>query len=138
MKNIYLLIFTLLLSLNSKGDQLVCLSKSTSEKASKIINQQELILLFCGCCDEEPQVVKVISTKIINDCNFEVVVTYQTLEGLTSSKSVDLAYVWMEDPNDSNKGVTIGQVLNLDHNPCISFDEVKNKLEENIEKSIIR
>ena len=138
MKNIYILIFALFFSLNSKADQLMCLSESIAKKSSQIINQQEFIILFCGCCDEDPQVVKVINTKIIKDCNFEVVVTYQTLEGLTSSKSVDLAYVWMEDPNDSNKGVTIGQVLNLDHNPCISFDEVKNKLEENIEKSIIR
>ena len=87
MKNIYLLIFVLLVSLNSKADQLVCLTKSTAEKASEIINQQDLILLFCGCCDEYPQVVKVINAKVIKDCNFEVVVTYQNLEGMTSSKS---------------------------------------------------
>ena len=138
MKNIYLLIFVLLVSLNSKADQLVCLTKSTAEKASEIINQQDLILLFCGCCDEYPQVVKVINAKVIKDCNFEVVVTYQNLEGMSSSKSVDLAYVWIEDPDDSDKGITIGQALNLEHNPCISFDEAKNKLEESIEKSIIR
>ena len=70
-----------------------------------------------------------MSSKNVFNSLFEVVVTYETLDGKTNSESVDLAYVWMEDPNDSNNGITIGQALNLDHDPCLSFDAVKDKLE---------
>ena len=124
MKKIFLLIFIALFGINSKADQLMCLSESTANQASEIIMQQDTILLFCGCCDEDvPQIVKVLKTKVIKDCDFQVVITYETMEGETKSETVDLAYVWMEDPFDSNKGITVGQALNLEHDPCYVWGE---------------
>ena len=124
MKKIFLLIFISLIGLNAKADQLMCLSESTANQASKIIMQQDTIMLFCGCCDEDvPQIVKVLRTKVIKDCLFEVFVTYETMDGEIKSESVDLAYVWMEDPSDSNQGITVGQALNLEHDPCYVWGE---------------
>ena len=100
MKKIFLLIFIILSSVNANADQLACLSESTANQASEVIKQQDTIVLFCGCCDGDvPQIVKVLGTKVIKDCLFEVVVTYETMDGEIKSESVDLAYVWMEDPD---------------------------------------
>ena len=131
MKKIFLLIFIALVGVNAKADQLACLSKSTAEKASKVISQQEAIILFCGCCnDETPRVVKVLGTKVIKDCQFEVVITYETMGGEIKSESVDLAYVWMEDPNDNDGARTVGQILKLEHDPCVLGDSVMDLVEE--------
>ena len=134
MKKIFLLIFIALVGVNAKADQLACLSKSTAEKASKVISQQEIIVLFCGCCDGDiPQVVKVLGTKVIKDCKFQVVITYETMDGEIKSESVDLAYVWMEDPDDNYTSLgtrTVGQILKLEHDPCSKGSEVIGEVEK--------
>ena len=123
--------FITLVSVNAKADQLACLSKSTAEKASRVINQQEVIVLFCGCCNDDiPQVVKVLRTKVIKDCQFEVVVTYETMDGEIKSESVDLAYIWMEDPDDNDGARTVGQILKLEHDPCVLGEAVMDLVEE--------
>ena len=123
MKKIFLLIFIALVGIDTKADQLACLSKSTAENASKVISQQEFIVLFCGCCDEDiPQAAKVLTTKVIKDCDFQVLVTYETMDGEIKSETVDLAYVWMKDPNNPNGAITIGQALNLEHDPCSDWN----------------
>ena len=131
MKKIFLLIFIALVSVNTKADDLACLSKSTAEKASKVISNQEVIILFCGCCDGDiPQIVKVLGTKVVKDCDFQVVVTYETLDGEIKSESVDLAYVWMEDPYDEDGAITVGQRLKLEHDPCSKGSDVMNLVEK--------
>tara|TARA_B100000768_G_C11270095_1_gene372989 strand:- start:1939 stop:2337 length:399 start_codon:yes stop_codon:yes gene_type:complete len=120
MKKLFLLIFIALVGINAKADQLACLSESTAKKASKVISQQEFIVLFCGCCDDDtPQIVKVLRTKVIKDCEFQVVITYENMDGEIKSESVDLAYVWMEDPDDNGGARTVGQILKLEHDPCV-------------------
>ena len=125
MKKIFLLIFIALVGITAKADQLACLSESTAEEASKVISQQEVIVLFCGCCDDDtPQVVKVLGTKVIKDCEFQVVITYETMDGEIKSESVDLAYVWIDDNNAAR---TVGQILKLEHDPCLDWESIQDR-----------
>ena len=127
MKKIFITIFTIFISLSSTADQLTCLTEASANNGSQIINDQEYLVLFCGCCDNnDVEMVKVLSSNVIKDCDYQVVLRYETVDGKIKSKSIDLAYVWMEDPNDSNKGITIANYLNLEHDPCAEWINVKN------------
>ena len=125
MKKIFILIFAIFLCLNTRADQLSCLTKANADKASDIIKSKEFLVLFCGCCDNnELEMVKVLSANVIKDCKYQVVLRYENFDGEIKSKSIDLAYVWMEDPSDSNKGITIASYLNLKHDPCVEWSDV--------------
>ena len=131
MKNIFILIFSICLSLNMHADQLSCLTKESADKATETIKNQEFLVLFCGCCDNNDlEMVKVLSANVIKDCKYQVVLRYETFEGQIKSKSIDLAYVWMEDPSDSNKGITIANYLNLKHDPCVEWNDVQVAIEK--------
>ena len=77
------------------ADQLSCLTKESADKATETIKNQEFLVLFCGCCDNNDlEMVKVLSANVIKDCKYQVVLRYETFEGQIKSKSIDLAYVF--------------------------------------------
>ena len=44
------------------ADQLSCLTKESADKATETIKNQEFLVLFCGCCDNNDlEMVKVLS-----------------------------------------------------------------------------
>ena len=65
MKKIFILIFAIFLCLNTRADQLSCLTKANADKASDIIKSKEFLVLFCGCCDNnELEMVKHMNKSI--------------------------------------------------------------------------
>ena len=56
MKKYFILVFFFLaLSIVSRADQLAWITRSDAEAAVQVINQQAELLLFCGCCDNDPK-----------------------------------------------------------------------------------
>lgn len=117
--NIYRLLLVLFISVLSKtvlADQLAYITESEAEQACAYIRKHKKLILFCGCCDgSEPISLKVKQVEVRYtgyETFYEVVITYQTESGL-KSEAIDLAYVW-----DKKKRKTLGELLNLQHDPC--------------------
>lgn len=86
----------------------------------------DYVYLYCGCCVsdtvEKAKVVK-IKFKFTGYENFyEMILTYVDKASVRKTKEIDLAYVWS---NKNNKTQTIGELLELEHDPCIRLGNVK-------------
>jgi hypothetical protein len=115
----WVLLFTLLLAIPARADQLAYISKKQAKKARKEIRKMDYVYLYCGCCNSDiKELVKVVKVniKFTGYENFyEVILIYIDKFGNTVTKGVDLAYVWT---NKNNEIRTIGELLKLKHDPC--------------------
>jgi len=121
MKRLILILTFLIVSTNVLfADQLAYLSKENAEKAVSYILKHKKVIVFCGCCDDnKPLKVKVIKAeaKFTNYENYyEVYITYKDENKQPKSIPVDLAYLWTKYKGNV---VTIGEVLHLEHTPCV-------------------
>lgn len=108
------------IGLGLKADQLAWLSKENAEKGADIINNSELVYLFCGCCDDEAgELITIINVEVSytgTDDYYEVIIEFEDAYGEYQSEAVDLAYVWTYNEDGERK--TIGQLMGLEHDPC--------------------
>lgn len=113
----------LLVAFASRADQLAYISKEDAEKAVKVISKLRKVYLFCGCCSlEEPKKVKPVKVyyEYTNyESYYEVFIEYKDDNGKVVREPVDLAYIWRKK---RKKYQTIGQVLNLEHDPCVYLE----------------
>ena len=134
MRKIAVILF-LLISFGSQADQLAYISKSDAEAAVAKIKKMKSIYLFCGCCAiVQPEKVKVLEVTYAHtgyEDYYEVSIKYQTAEGKIETSPVDLAYIWKKG---LLKSKTIGQMLGLEHDPCVNLKSWDDP--ENVEKDI--
>lgn len=103
------------------SDQLAYISKDQAERGAKFLKNEKVVLLFCGCCENDPKIylrVKEISVKFTGYQNYyEIIITGTTAGGELKSVEADLAYVHV---NREGKAVTVGKILGLECDPCAS------------------
>jgi hypothetical protein len=120
MKKIILFLSIIISSHQLFADQLAYLSKQEAEKAVAYLLKHKKVINFCGCCNEAiPLKVKVINAeaRYTNYENYyEVYITYKDKNNQSKSIPVDLAYLWTKYKGNV---VTIGEVLHLEHDPCV-------------------
>lgn len=132
MKTLVVLLFLLVgCSFTAQADQLAYLLKENAENAAKFIRTQKKIWLYCGCRERErpvaiePEAVEVVFTNYAT--YYEVIVTYKDVSGEWMTAHLDLAYVWVEQKQEKKKKrkqmVTVGAVMNLEHDPCHNFPD---------------
>lgn len=98
------------------ADQLQCNSQAVAERAVAILEPGTLVIDFCSLCEGKAQVVRVVSARAVQDCEFEVELTGQVVAETEQtwketydqtgaryrplqkpySNRVDLAYVYVE------------------------------------------
>lgn len=119
MRTVFLILF-LALAGQVKADQLAYITQQQAEKAAEYLMKHPNIYLFCGCCSlQEPQKVKVIEAQALctgYENYYEVQIMYEGDDGEYVYEKVDLAYVWRKK---FFKYKTIGQIMSLDHDPCV-------------------
>ena len=122
----FILLFSALFALPASADQLAYISKKQAKKARKALKKMDYVYLFCGCCDAEPAVrakigkVEIKYTEV--EDYYEVVLTFIDETGKLRTLGVDLAYVWT---NKGGKTRTIGELLDMEHDPCTRLNGVK-------------
>lgn len=126
-KKIVVLLAISLLILQAKADQLAYLSKDQADQALAAIEELDYLYLFCGCCDDDPKLlIKVLKAEVVHTGYmdyYEVKLTYQDSNGDTTTKGIDLAYVWTYSAEKEGPE-TIGELLQFEHDPCQRLGEV--------------
>jgi hypothetical protein len=120
MKQFILLLSIFISSHHLFADQLAYLSKENAEKGVAYLLKHKKVIIFCGCCEGViPLKVKIIKAeaKFTNYENYyEIYITYKNPQKTITTLPVDLAYLWTKY---KGKIMTIGQILNLEHDPCV-------------------
>lgn len=113
------IVLLLIFSQNIFADQLAWITKKQAISAVDIINGQNELLLFCGCCDSDPKVylqnIKCRMQYAGSNDYFEVLVTGHNKEGQQQEHAVDLAYVFV---NVEGVAKCLGKELTLECDPC--------------------
>jgi hypothetical protein len=116
-------VFILLLSLTGilSADQLAYITQDQAEKGAALLKTEKEILLFCGCCSNEPKVyLKVTGIKIQHtgyQDYWEIIITGTNRHGENMVVQADLAYVHV---NRNGKAICAGTLLNFQCDPCVS------------------
>lgn len=118
-----LLIAIILLSLTgfAHADQLAYITKEQAEKGALLIKSEKEVLLFCGCCDNDPKIylkVKEVLVRFTGYQNYyEIIISGTTADGEQKTVEADLAYVHL-----NRKGIAVpaGKILGLECDPCVS------------------
>ncbi len=110
----------------SYADQLAYISKLDADQAAEVISKLKHVYLFCGCCSVvEPVRVKPVNvyTRHTGYENYwEVIIEYKGKDGNIVENALDLAYVWKKK---RKKYQTIGEMLGLEHDPCVYLPDWK-------------
>jgi len=102
------------------ADQLGYITKEQAEKAAALLKSEREIMLFCGCCDNDPKIyLKVADVKVKHTGYqeyYQVIVTGITRTGEKMTVETDLAYVHV---NRNGMAVAAGTVLGFKCDPCV-------------------
>lgn len=118
-----LLVFILLISLTGIGsaDQLAYITKEQAETAAVLLKAEKEVLLFCGCCSNDPKVYLKVTSVTVQHTGYEnfwqVIIAGTNRKGEKVVTEVDLAYVHV---NRKDKAITVGKLLNLNCDPCVT------------------
>ena len=120
MKKISLLILTLFcLSLSAHADQLAWISKQEAADAVKFLEKQTVVLLYCGCCDNDPKLYLKIDHVYYHYTGYgdyyEVVIEGVDANGNKTSEPIDLAYTHIQN---GKHALCVGLALNMECDPC--------------------
>lgn len=119
MKKVLIALFCVFLSASAFADQLAWISKLEAESAVKLLEKQKVVLLYCGCCDNDPmQYVKIskVSCQKNGFGYYEVFVTGVDASGNRVSEAIDLAYAHIKK---GDKALCVGLALGLECDPCV-------------------
>lgn len=104
----------------ASADQLAYITKEQAEKGAAFIRIQKEVLLFCGCCENDPKVylsVKDVSVQHTGYQNFyQVIISGVNRGGEKMTVEADLAYVHV---NINGMAVAAGKFLNFECDPCV-------------------
>lgn len=106
-------------TLTASADQLAWITREQAEQAQALLNQEKEVLLYCGCCDNDPhKYLKVEGSTVAytgTDNYFEVQLTAQDHDGNPVTTSLDLAYVFLNREGTAN---CLGILLGFECDPC--------------------
>jgi len=103
----------------SKADQLAYLSESQAMEAVEFLKEQNRVILWCACCDNEAQ--QLISVSNVNykhtgyEDFYEIYIEGIDEEGIKKTCDLDLAYVHFLI---GKKAYCVGKVLGFECDPC--------------------
>jgi len=120
-KSVLLLLFLFtLISVTASADQLAYLTKDQAEKAVKFLKKQKRVMLFCGCCDNDPKVFvnvkKVYMAPAGYEDYYEIFIEGNAGNKEKLKKAVDLAYVFI---NKKGTAAAVGLELGMECDPCV-------------------
>jgi len=119
MKTLTLILIFITFFSFAKADQLAYLTKTDAERGAEFIRENPSLVLHCGCCAgysfEKVEAVNVTVKHTGYEDYYEIIIEFIDIRGNERSEAIDLAYVWTKE---EDKYVTIGQVLELEHDPC--------------------
>lgn len=102
------------------ADQLAYITKDQAEKAAEFLKKEREVLLYCGCCDNDPATyitVTGISVKFTGYENYyEVIITGRKNSGEELTVEADLAYVHVKR---NGLAVAAGKILGFECDPCV-------------------
>lgn len=111
---------------STSADQLAWLQKDQAQRAIDVLQSQEHIILYCGCCNEEQKTVLRIQEVYIRHPTingkeypqyYEVVVKGMDVQNKEPlEQSIDLAYTHIKK---KQKAVCLGKQLRMDCDPCV-------------------
>lgn len=101
------------------ADQLSYLTKPQADPAVILLKQQQKVILWCACCDNDPKIVvivKDIKVKETEDQQFyQISITGVDNSGNEQNYDLDLAYVFVKR---NGKWHCAGNILDFKCNPC--------------------
>ena len=120
MKKFSFLILTLFcLSYPAHADQLAWISKQEAAAAVQFLEKQKEVLLYCGCCDNDPKLYLKVDHVYYHHTGYgyyyEVVIEGVDADGNLRSEAIDLAYAHIQN---GKQALCVGQALNMECDPC--------------------
>lgn len=119
MKKTLLIIIALFLSLSAFADQLQWLSKEDAQTAATFLQKQKVVLLYCGCCENDPmryvKIAKVTVQSTGYEGYYEVILRGIDNYGKEVSEAIDLAYTHIQE---DNVAICVGLLLGMECDPC--------------------
>jgi len=101
------------------ADQLEWVKQADAQRAVEFLSSQDELLLYCGCCDNDPQryvrLTGVGKNTTGTDNYFEIAIVGEDVDGLEVRQNIDLAYAYV---NKSGKAQCVGKALGLECDPC--------------------
>lgn len=123
---ILILFVGLIFSSFSYADQLAYISREDAVRAVELIKESKNLYSFCGCCPiEEPYKLNIVNVYYQHtgyEDYYEVIIVLHNSDGSEVLIPIDLAYLWKKG---LFKAKTIGQLLGLDHDPCVNLSKWK-------------
>jgi len=102
------------------ADQLAYISREQAVKGAALIRSQQEVLLFCGCCEDDPKVylrITYVSVQHTGYKNyFEVIIKGISRTGERMTVEADFAYVHL---NKNGKAVPACVALGFACDPCV-------------------
>lgn len=119
MKSFLTFVFIFAFYLFSKADQLAYITKEQADKAVKFLQNQEELILWCACCDndkmEKITVNKVYAEFVNYQHYFQVILEGKDENGKKVRIELDLAYVHFKK---GKKAKCVGKELKFKCDPC--------------------
>lgn len=122
MKNIIIVIIMLASAvINASADQLAYITKEQAEKGAAFLKAEKEVLLFCGCCDNDPKVYLKVAGVTVQYTGYgdywEIIITGTNRKGENMVVEADLAYVHV---NRNGKALCAGKILDIPCDPCVT------------------
>jgi len=123
-KIVFLTLFLFFCLATSQADQLAYLTNEQAQTAVTFLKQQNEVLIWCGCCDNDPKLLVKVTNVRFKSVKYKQY--YQiTLKGVDKSgkkikEELDLAYVFI---NKNGKAYCVGKELGFKCDPCTGVFE---------------
>ena len=121
MKRFVLVLICVLFTMAAYADQLEWIFKEEAAEAVELLQKQDYVLLYCGCCDDDP--MRYVKIKTVSYCHpegediyYEVFIEGVDADGIEVSEGIDLAYTYI---NDQGMAKCVGLALGLECDPCV-------------------
>lgn len=116
------------------ADQLSYITQKQAADAVELLKNYDVIFMYCGCCDDDEGEYVLINDVTMRHTGYEdyyeVVIEKESSMGFVP---IDLAYVWIPV---GEYALTIGTVLDLEHDPCVEELWWQFEMEEDEDWSI--
>jgi len=115
----FIIMALLFISNSIFADQLSYISKSQADSAVVLLTKQSEVILWCGCCDNDPkQTIKV--TKVYFEFTghkdfYQVIIVGTDNKGRNVRNEIDLAYIYF---NKNGIAQCVGKELGFTCDPC--------------------
>jgi len=127
MKKIILLISILIFTSYSKADQLDYITKEQAQKATKLLNEQKEVILWCACCDNDSKKLIKVQKVYFEPAGYQdfykVMLEGTDTKGNKVTEELDLAYTHIKK---GDKACCVGTELGFECDPCTqAFEWIK-------------